>query len=456
MVAALIAGVAFFVLLILLKKPKLPTGSGSPNYLQAVDSLSVEEQETLTFQEHLNQGNALVSQCKYHEALHHFKEALRLKSDEPSVHFKIGRIFLQMDNIDYAVKAFRISLSLNSNQVEAYYELARAYQQIPDVQQAHQALDQALQLVPTHEESLKLKIKLLEQAQEHRQALPLLQKLIETSRSPLKYRDLLADFHLKLGHLQEVITELQSLITLDPANQARYLGKIGQAYFDQGQYSTAIEAFKQVIQETNINQDPAYFSIIKSQLAAALCNEGVKRYELGDFNGAIEHYREALLYDDANADIHYNLGKALIQIQETTQAIRHFEAAIRLSPEDASCYYELAVLQDEKGMISEALSNYQKVLRLEPGNAQAFFGMGTLHGVEGNLEKAIQYLSDAIRISPGFVDAYYNLGVALERKKEHNKAIKMYKKALNLDKSHEKARSNLTHIQHRNTAQQAQ
>jgi tetratricopeptide (TPR) repeat protein len=326
--------------------------------------------------------------------------------------------------------------------------MARIYQQLQQLEPAHQALSNGLKINPSHEETLKLKIKLLEQEHRYEQAVGCLQKLIETSRSPLKYRDLMADFLMKMGHYPEAIAELESLIALDPSSRIHYRGKMGQAYFDQSQYGQAIEYFKLVLQEQNDTKDVEYIQSVKSQMAAALCNEGVKRYEIGDFGGAIERYQEALLYDDSNADIHYNLGKALIRTQESAKAIRHFEQALTISPQDASCYYELAVLQDEKGMIPEALANYEKVLQLEPNNALAYFGIGTLYGVEGSLEKSIRFLSDAIRINPNYVDAFYNLGVALERKRDTNKAIKMYKKVISLDRNHDKAKSNLAHIQH--------
>lgn len=449
MVIVLIASVAVFVIIVLIKNPKDKALGGNLNYLKEIPTTEpTEKKETLTFLEHLNRGNTLVSQYQYDEALHHFKQALKLKTDEPSVHFKIGRIFLQKEDFKNALSAFKTSLSLNPNQVEAHYEMARIYQLIHQAEPAHAALGNALKINPTHEESLKLKIKLLEQEKRYEQALGYIQKLVDSSRNPLKYRDQMADFMMNLGQYPEAIAELEALIALDPSNQLHYRGKIGQAYFDQSQFSKAIEFFKQVLQDQSDTKDIEYIHSVKSQMGAALCNEGVKRYEMGDSAGAIQRYTEALLYDDSNADIHYNLGKALIRTQETAKAIQHFESALAINPNDASCYYELAILQDEKGLIKEAMANYEKVLQLEPQNAQAYFGLGTLYGVEGNMDKSIQHLSSAIRVNPNYVDAFYNLAVALERKKDINKAIKMYKKVLSLDKNHDKAKSNLAHIQH--------
>jgi len=64
------------------------------------------------------------------------------------------------------------------------------------------------------------------------------------------------------------------------------------------------------------------------------------------------------------------------------------------------------------------------------------------------MDKAIQYLSAAVSIDPEFVDGIYNLGVALEQKQDYKKAGKMYQKVLELDPRHQKANSNLAHVQH--------
>lgn len=448
MVIVLIASVTVFIIIVIAKSPKDKTLGGGSSHLKDLPGESTEKNEALTFLEHLNRGNTLVSQYQFNEALAHFKEALKLKPDEPSVHFKVGRIFLQKENYKNALSAFKTSLNLNPNQVEAHYEMARIYHLTHQGEASHTALHNALKIKADHEESLKLKIKLLEQEKRYEQALAYIQKLIDSSRSPLKYREQLADFLMKLGQYPEAIAGLESLLALDPSNRLHYWGKIGQAHFDQSQFAKAIEFFKQVLQDQSETNDLEYIHSVKSQMAAALCNEGVKRYEVGDSAGAIQRYKEALPYDTQNADIHYNLGKALIRTQETAKAMQHFESALSINPGDASCYYELALLQDEKGLIKEAMANYEKVLQLEPHNAQAYFGLGTLYGVEGNMEKSIQHLSSAIRVNPNYVDAFYNLAVALERKKDINKAIKMYKKVLSLDKNHDKAKSNLAHIQH--------
>jgi superkiller protein 3 len=441
----MVLGLGMVIVMILMKSPKQETG------VVPGAAAPTEQDPSTTFIEHINQGNVMLAQYDYDKALEFFQEALKLKNNDPSVHFKIGRVFLQKEDYRNAINAFRNALNLNSGMVEAHFELARIFQIQKNMEQAHQELNHALKIKPEHEDTLKLKVKLYEQEGKYKEAVPFLRKLINISRSSIKHRSTLAEHLSKLGQSEEAISEYLGLIESDPANRLQYQGKIGQIYYEKQHYSKAIEYFKLVLQEQGSLKDQDYIVIVKSQMAASLCNEGVTRFEVNDYANAIQHYQEALFYDNANPDIHYNLGKALARTNETSKALQHFEMAISLDPQDIGSYYEMATLQDEKGMIPDAMTNYHRVLQLDPSNVFATFGLGTLYGVQGQIEEAIRYLSAAVDLNPEFVDAIYNLGVALERKKEFGKAVKLYKKVLSLDASHEKARSNLTHIQHMNS-----
>jgi tetratricopeptide (TPR) repeat protein len=448
LVILLVLGTIAVIAAVLLRSPK-EKGILGKEYKIPAGMLPEGQDQNLGFMEHLNRGNEALAQYDFDQALLHFQEAVKLKNSDPSVHFKIGRIFLQKDDTKNAIVAFRNVLNLNPSQIEAHFELARAYQAQKNLELAHQELGQALSINPEHEETLKFKVKLYEQEEKYPHALPIVKKLVGLSRQPMKYRAKAADYLTRMGKFEEAVAEYESLVDLDPDNRFQYKGKIGQAYFEMGNYTKAIEFFKQVLQDHGPNLvEASYIAILKSQMAAALCNEGVRFFEVEDYAAAIQRYQEALMHDDANVDIHYNLGKAYTRTRDTLNALKHFERGISLNPMDVSCYYELAVLQDEKGMIPEATANYRKVLELDPANANATFGLGTLYGVQGHLEESIRYLSDAIRLNPQFIDAIYNLGVALERKKDFNKAIQMYRKVLSLDKDHEKSRSNLAHITH--------
>ena len=409
------------------------------------------QQEELDFIGHMNRGNELLGEYSYDKALHHFHAALKLKPSDTAVHFKMGRVYLQKEDPKNAIAAFRNVLSLNPQQIEASYELARLFMLQGHMSEAHKEIAQALTVEPTNEELLKLQVKLLEMEEKYREALPVLKRLMESVpvRSVLKYRLQHADFLIKIAQYADALSELELMLNTDPDNEFLYRTRMGQAYFEMGNFTKAIEYFKTLLQQQEkFNKEPDLLQLMKNRMAAALCNEGVKYFQAGDVPASIQRYDEALTYDAFNPDIQYNLGKAYARQKDAAKAMKHYEKAIELSPTDVGSIYELAVLQDEKGMVEPAIENYEKVLSLDSAHLNSVFGLGTLYGVQGDLEKSIRYLGEAVKLNPEYVDAIYNLGVALERQNQPGKAVQMYKRVLVLEPEHEKARSNLAHIKH--------
>ena len=189
------------------------------------------EELEATFAHYLNKGNEYLGQYEFDKALAQFQEAVKLKGNDPSVHFKIGRIFLQKDDPRNAAIAFKNVLNLKPDQIEAHYELARIAMQQQQPEQAHEALNYALKINPDHEETLKLKVKLLESEGQYHQALPILQKLMDKSRQGKRHRLQYADFLTKVGKNEEAIQQYLQLLDTDASDNLLYRRKIGQVYF---------------------------------------------------------------------------------------------------------------------------------------------------------------------------------------------------------------------------------
>lgn len=399
----------------------------------------------------VNKGNEYLTNYQTDEALSYFQAALKLRPNEPSVHFKIGRIFSQKENYKNAMAAFKNVIALDSEQIEAYYEIARILVSLntaDHLKEAHQTLDMAIKLNPDHEEVLKLKVKVLETQERFPETLPILKKLLGMAKhgNYKKYRLHYADMLVKSKAYEEAIAEYHALADQDTLDRPMYEARIGTLYFEQEHYARAIEFYRRVFfSEDATSKDPE----LKIKMAAALCNEGVRYFKtVNDPKTAVQYYKEALQYDQNNADIFYNLGKAYAELSQLDLAKEHFQKALEASPGDALSAYELGLLEDQQGDIDKAIEYYLLALSINHHHAQSAFGLGSLYGVKGDMQQAVDYLTIAIQIDPDYEDAIYNLGVALERQNKITKAIQMYKKVLSLNPNHEQARGNLMHLQH--------
>ncbi len=75
--------------------------------------------------------------------------------------------------------------------------------------------------------------------------------------------------------------------------------------------------------------------------ASILADEGQKKYDSQDYNGAATLFSKAALLEPRNAGIRYNLGSALFKAGHLGGAIASFERAFDLRPRDGDIRYNL-------------------------------------------------------------------------------------------------------------------
>lgn len=432
--------VAFLVVIIMLSKT------------QKVDPLVevIEEgEEQLDFMGHMNAGNKAFSQYNFHEALYHFQQAGRLKPEDSSIHFKIGRILVQQENYSSAVDAFNQVIRLTPDKVEAYFELARTYKMMNKLKDAHKALKLALKFDPNHEDALKLKVSLLKLEKQDGAALNTVQSLYQMHPDNADYTEQYAELLEKSGELEQAIQVYTNFIQQGGSDIGYYQGKVGLLLVRADRYEEAKDYLERVLNSATPDSDGTVKvdSKVKDALAVCLCNLGAQYQNQGSLPKAIEYYQQALQYDDTNEDVYFNLGKAFISQNQVTEALEYFHRALSLCPSDAEVCYELGKAYDAKGDLQEAGRFYDKCLSINPKYAPAYFGLGTLCGVQGDIDKSVKFLTEAIKMDPAHVDSIYNLAVCQEQLGKKKKALQLYKKVLELNPAHTEAKSNLSHLQ---------
>jgi tetratricopeptide (TPR) repeat protein len=92
-------------------------------------------------------------------------------------------------------------------------------------------------------------------------------------------------------------------------------------------------------------QARADFDEALSASAAALANRGVARARLGDLDGAIEDYTQALELAPEDADILFNRGNAWLAKGEPQRAMADFVRAIEADPGHAQALFRHAAVE---------------------------------------------------------------------------------------------------------------
>ncbi|GMV92756.1 MAG: hypothetical protein AMXMBFR82_25340 [Candidatus Hydrogenedentota bacterium] len=101
-------------------------------------------------------------------------------------------------------------------------------------------------------------------------------------------------------------------------------------------------------------------------LAATYTNWGAALRMMGDAQGAIAKYEEALRLKAGDSVIHTNLGIALLQSGRNDDSRKHLEEAVRIDPRSASAHAYLGAALAAMGMPEDAKAHFERALEIDP------------------------------------------------------------------------------------------
>jgi len=154
-------------------------------------------------------------------------------------------------------------------------------------------------------------------------------------------------------------------------------------------------------------------------------NLGIDRRQLGDRQGAINAFNEALRLNPHNAHAYYYRGVARFEIEDYIGAVEDFNQAIRITPEYYNAYRQL-----EK--IRQKLLEGCKSLLPTPNNAITYYQHEKPRLRLKDYQAAIKEFDQALKINPELAEAHYKRGKSLHQLKNKEAASEDFKTAARL------------------------
>ncbi len=242
-------------------------------------------------------------------------------------------------------------------------------------------------------------------------------ELTDTGDEQLKLEALLKKVEPRLCGYFSSPEELAGRFSRD---LGRELGRIGNAYADLGQHSTAIEYYDQALEVARLVDD-------RQAEGKDLGNLGLAFYALGEVAQAIEYYEQALgvaraIGDRKGEGIRLgNLGVAYRNLGELSQATECYEQALAIAREtgdrrvQASHLGNLGNLAMNRGEVRKALEYYEQALAAAraSGDRQAeasnLFNLSlSYEGLQDN-KTALNYCESALKIYEAIQSPYTEL-----------------------------------------------
>jgi Flp pilus assembly protein TadD len=192
---------------------------------------------------------------------------------------------------------------------------------------------------------------------------------------------------------------------------------------------------QQAIMRRRIEKYPADF--------AAHFNLGAALLTLNEPDEAIPMLSDAVRLKPSNATAHNTLAVALIATERIDEALRELNQSLALDPDYQNARYNLARIHAGQGDTAAALEELNRYLAVVPNDARAHDFAGRLLASAKRLDEALRHFRKAVELQPEDAGFETNLGAALAQTGNLPEAITAFERALKADPSNQIARDNL-------------
>ena len=162
--------------------------------------------------------------------------------------------------------------------------------------------------------------------------------------------------------------------------------------------------------------------------------------KLGDTEGAIAAYRNALSLDSQFAIVRYQLAKVYVERKELREAEQQLIAALDAVPTYGEATLTLATLRRDMGRPDEALPLLIDLLQGDPYHFDALISLGeTLLALERK-QDALFAFARVLRFDPYHVGALFHEGALLAEQHRYREAIERWREVIELQPTRDWAR----------------
>jgi tetratricopeptide (TPR) repeat protein/S1-C subfamily serine protease len=258
----------------------------------------------------------------------------------------------------------------------------------------------------------------LGRSKKYPEAITALQQAVKSQPDFVPAWNNLSAVYRESNQLDKALAAINQAIQLQPNNPNLYNEKYGVL--------SNLKRYREA--EVAINK-----AIELSPRAGFYINRGVVRNELGDKQGAIDDYNQAIKINPNYAQAYYNRGIVRNELGDKPGAIDDYTLAIKINPNDAEAYNNRGVVRKDLGDKQGAIDDYNQAIKINPNHAEAYSNRGVVRYELGDKQGAIDDFNQAIKINSNLALAYYNRGGVRSELGDKQGAIDDYNQAIKIN-----------------------
>lgn len=397
------------------------------------------------FKEHIKTGNSLYQEYCYENALYYYLEASKIKPDNTLLTYRIGRLYLILEEYARAEVALKKVLEITPDFPDALYDLAYLYFKRDMMESAMKYTEQLLRWAPKHMEGKKLKAHIYLESNQLEAARELINAMLKESPENVELIIILGMILQRENRFEEALLLYQEALEKDPDDKMNLKYHIYQIRDKQGHFDQAIEALQDIYDSKT---GTIAESEIRMDLAKAYSKKASALLQMGHTEEAIDCYQQASGYNALYSAPYYGLGQIYEAQNDLEGAIVYYKKVLDVEPTAGEMYLKIALLYDQLGKYDEAIACINQGESVLPAVKVSYY-LGLLCSHKGDFVEAVSQLSMAISRDSAFIEAYFELALTYEKQKKFKDAIHTYRKLLEIEKEHPEAKANLKQLQAR-------
>jgi tetratricopeptide (TPR) repeat protein len=262
--------------------------------------------------------------------------------------------------------------------------LAQRHHQAGRTAEAESLYREILQEAPEHPHALHLLGVLHHQQGRHAEAHALIERALARQGPHAVFLSNLAAVELALDRLDEAEAHCRAALQLNP-KLGDACANLGAVLVRQGRLEEAEEAFRRA-----------------RQLAGSEGRQGI-------LGGVVAHLREVVRNDPANAQMHQDLGIALLGAGRPEEAVAALQESIRLRPGAVVAHTNLGAAYCALDQLDAGRHCFEEALRLDPTHAPAHSNLGAALSFQGRIPEALAQLQETLRLDPNHAQTFFHL-----------------------------------------------
>jgi tetratricopeptide (TPR) repeat protein len=160
---------------------------------------------------------------------------------------------------------------------------------------------------------------------------------------------------------------------------------------------------------------------------------GISKYDIENYEGAIEDYNKSIELNPNNARTYLEIGNAKLKLNDYKGAVLDYSKSIEIDSNNADAYHNRSIAKSKLADYQGVIDDCTKTIEIDNNYTRAYFNRGTAYANLQEFMEAIGDMNKVMELEPNNSNAFKNRGICMYEFEQYDSALKDLNKAMELD-----------------------